>query len=269
MDSDPFPPETRIPPSGLGEGICNGPDACRAAVRTQVKYGADVIKLAASGGILSLSDDVDTPQLTVEEMRAIADEAHRLRKKVATHSHGDQAAKEAIRAGVDSIEHGTFLKSDTLALMKEKGVFLVPTLVAVLGPPEKDGAPDPAWEANTPPAIVAKGNLAAATLPKTFREALRLGVKMGMGSDASGPLDHGGNARELVWMVKLGMSPAAALRAATSANAELLGVADRGALAPGLLADVVAVPGDPLKDIAAMLHVSWVMKGGQVVPRQE
>jgi imidazolonepropionase-like amidohydrolase len=268
MDSDAFPPETKIPPSDIFDGICNGADPCRAAVRTQVKYGADVIKVAASGGISSLSDDVDTPQMTVDELKAIVEEAHRLRKKVATHCHGDFAAKEAIKAGVDSIEHGTFLKADTLAAMKQKGVFLVPTLVAVLGPPEKDGAPSPEWEANTPAAIVAKGNAAAAALRGTFREALRQSVKIGVGSDALGQAEHGGNARELVWMVKLGMSPAAALRAATSVNAELLGVTDRGAVAPGLLADLVAVPGDPLKDIGAMLRVSWVMKGGEVVRKE-
>jgi imidazolonepropionase-like amidohydrolase len=239
------------------EGIANGPDRLRAAVRYQIKYGADVIKFCASGGVLSLADEVDTPQLTLDEMTALVDEAHRLRKKVACHCHGDQAAREAILAGVDSIEHGSFLKPETLSLMKERGTYLVPTLMA----------PDSLMPnlAKLPPEIAAKAVAANESLSRTFSEAVRLGVKVGFGTD-SGVSKHGLNAREFRLMVERGMSPAATLRAATSADAELLGLARSiGTLEPGKLADVVGVPGDPLADITATERVVFVMKEGKVV----
>ncbi len=257
-DSDPFPTD-RVIPAGLPEGICNGADACRAAVRYQVKGGADVIKTMASGGVLSLADAVDSPQLTLEELTAIAQEAHRLGKKVATHCHGDAAAKTAIAAGVDSIEHGSFLKPDTLALMKSKGVVLVPTLMAG------------AWAGqNTerfPPAIQEKAKAALAARSQMFRDALKAGVKIGFGTD-SAVSPHGLNAREFALMTGLGMSPAAALRSATSVDAELLGLSrDLGTLQAGKLADVVAVPGNPLQDIRVTERVAFVMKDGAVVKR--
>ena len=167
-------------------------------MRYQVKYGADVIKFCASGGVLSLADEVDTPQLTPAEMTALVDEAHRLRKKVACHCHGDQAAREAVLAGVDSIEHGSFLAHETLTLMKERGTYLVPTLMA----------PDSLMPnlAKIPPEIAAKARAANAALSKTFAEAVRLGVKIGFGTD-SGVSKHGHNAREFALMVKNGMTP--------------------------------------------------------------
>jgi imidazolonepropionase-like amidohydrolase len=239
------------------DGIASGPDQLRAAVRYQVKYGADVIKFCASGGVLSLADEVDTPQLTLAEMTALCDEAHRLRKRVACHCHGDQAARDAVLAGVNSIEHGSFLSLDTLKLMKERGTYLIPTLMA----------PDSLMPnlAKFPPEIAAKAKAANEAISQTFAQALSLGVKVGFGTD-SGVSKHGDNAREFRLMVKYGMSPIAALRAATSVDAELLGLAKSiGTIEPGKLADLVAVPGDPIADITATERVIFVMKDGAVV----
>jgi imidazolonepropionase-like amidohydrolase len=246
-----------FPQRNEAEGIASGPDRFRAAVRYQVKHGADVIKFCASGGVLSLADEVDTPQLTLDEMTALCDEAHRLRKKVACHCHGDQAARDAVYAGVDSIEHGSFLSAATLRLMKERGTYLIPTLMA----------PDSIMPnlSKFPPEIAAKAVAANEALSKAFGEAVKLGVKVGFGTD-SGVSKHGDNAREFVLMVKYGMTPTAALKAATSVDAELLGLSKSiGALEPGKLADLVAVPGDPVADIAATGHVVFVMKEGAVV----
>jgi imidazolonepropionase-like amidohydrolase len=257
-DMDPYPTDRVIPP-GVPEGICNGADACRAAVRFQAKGGADVIKVMASGGVLSLSDSVDAPQLTLEELTAIVDEAHRLGKKVAAHCHGDIAGKTAIAAGVDSLEHGSFLKPDTLAQMKAKGVYLVPTLLAA------------EW-VNTkldrlPPSIVEKARAALAARSQMFKDALKAGVRIGFGTD-SAVSPHGLNAREFALMVSLGMAPAAALRSATSVDAALLGLSAKlGTLEAGKLADVVAVPGNPLTDVRVMEHVVFVMKEGVVMKR--
>jgi imidazolonepropionase-like amidohydrolase len=238
-------------------GIANGPDRLRAAVRYQVKRGADVIKFCASGGVLSLADEVDTPQLTLDEMTALVDEAHRLRKKVACHCHGDVAAHDAILAGVDSIEHGSFLTVDTLQLMAQRGTYLVPTLMA----------PDSIMPnlAKLPPEIAAKARAANAALAGTFREAVKIGVKIGFGTD-SGVSKHGDNAREFRLMVAHGMTPIAALKASTSADSELLGLSKSiGSLEPGKLADLVAIPGDPTQDITGTEHVVFVMKEGKVV----
>ncbi|MFO0959846.1 MAG: amidohydrolase family protein [Isosphaeraceae bacterium] len=239
------------------QGIANGPDGFRAAVRHQVKGGADVIKFCASGGVLSLADEVDTPQLTPAEMAALCDEAHRLRKKVACHCHGDQAARDAILAGVDSIEHGSFLSAETLKLMKDKGTYLVPTLMAPDSlMPDLD---------KFPPEIAEKARAANAAITRTFSEAVRLGVKIGFGTD-SGVSRHGENAREFALMVKHGMTPIAALKAATSVDADLLGLSKTiGTLEPGKTADIIALKGDPTADIEATRRVSFVMKEGAIV----
>jgi imidazolonepropionase-like amidohydrolase len=242
---------------GPAEGIAHGPAGFREAVRFQVKYGADVIKFCASGGVLSLADEVDTPQLTPEEMAALIDEAHRLRKKVAAHCHGDKAAREAILAGVDSIEHGSFLSEETLSLMKEKGTYLVPTLLA--------GEWTGGRVDKFPPEIAAKARAALAARSTMFRSAVRLGVKIGFGTD-SAVSPHGINALEFALMTRLGMPAIAALKAATSADAELLGIAARvGSLEPGKLADVIAMPGDPTADITATQRVLFVMKEGKII----
>src|SRR5436853_876425 len=180
------------------DGIADGPDAVRKAVRFDVKNGADVIKAAVSGGVLSLTDEVDVPQFTPAEMAALVDESHRLRKKVAVHCHGDQAAKDAIEAGVDSIEHGSFLKPQTVALMKQKGTFLTPTLMASEYIMSKID--------NYPPALQAKAKAAAAARSDTFPNAVKMGVNISFGTDAA-VFPHGQNAKEFKVMVDLGMTP--------------------------------------------------------------
>src|SRR6185369_16443206 len=191
-DAPPFPPD-RVRPAGTIEGVCNGPAQCREAVRYQIKYGADVIKFMPSGGVLSLSDPVDVPELTQEEMNAVVSEAHAWHRKVAAHCHGDAAAKMAIKAGVDSIEHGSFLKDDTLRQMKQKGVYLVPTLFAGAWVGEKAD--------RFPPAIAAKARAAAAQIQDMFQRAMKIGVKVAFGTD-SGVEPHGLDAREFALMVK-------------------------------------------------------------------
>ncbi len=255
-DQAPYPPQ-EIEPAGPIQGVCNGSAACRAAVRYQIKYGADVIKFMPSGGVLSLSDPVDVPELTQEEMDAIVSEAHAWHRKVAAHCHGDLAAKMAIKAGVDSIEHGTFLKDDTLEMMRDKGVYLVPTLFA--------GVWVGQFADSFPPAIAAKARAAAAQAQQMFRHAVKIGVKVAFGTD-SGVEPHGLDAREFAIMVKNGMSPAQALLSATRGAADLLGIGSQvGTLEAGKRADIIAVPGDPLEDIRATEHPVFVMKGGQVV----
>src|SRR5712691_6948464 len=198
------------------DGIGDGADQIRKAVRFEVKNGADVIKAAVSGGVLSLADEVDTPQFTPAEMAALVDESHRLRKKVAVHCHGDQAAREAIEAGVDSIEHGSFMKPETLRLMKTKGTYLVPTLMATEYIMSKIDS--------YPLALQAKAKAAGAARSEMFRNAVKMGVKIALGTDA-GVFPHGDNAKEFALMVGLGMQPIDALRSGTSNDADLFGIA--------------------------------------------
>ena len=256
FDNYSYPPD-RVKPWGLIEGICSGPEECRGAVRYQMKWGADVIKIAPSGGVLSESDPVDVPQLTPEELAAIVTEAHKWNRKVAAHCHGDKAARLAIDAGVDSIEHGSFLTEDTLKLMKSKGVYLVPTRMAVY------------WTNKNadqyPPNIAAKARAAAAAHGNMFKAALRIGVPIAFGTDA-GVFPHGMNGMEFGLMSDLGMSPAAALLAGTRDAAKLLGLeADVGTLEAGKAADIVAVPGNVLSDIHATEHPLLVMHLGRIV----
>ncbi|MGA2430373.1 MAG: amidohydrolase family protein [Candidatus Acidiferrum sp.] len=245
--------------TGPEEGVINGADQARYAVRLMHKYGATVIKTCASGGVLSPTDDVDTPQLTQEELNALVDEAHALRLKVATHCHGAEAAKRAVRAGVNSIEHGTFLDDEALDMMKQHGTYLVPTLMAVQGLQEQLDK-----GIYLPPAISIKAQLAIANIRKTFQKALAKGVNIGLGTDAA-VYPHGRNAEEFHQMVDLGMKPIDALKAGTSSDAELLGLADKiGTLEPNKLADVVAVPGNPVENIRQTEHVVFVMKEGVI-----
>jgi imidazolonepropionase-like amidohydrolase len=239
------------------DGIADGPEEIRKAVRFEVKNGADVIKAAVSGGVLSLADEVDTPQLTPAEMAALVDESHRLRKKVAVHCHGDQAAREAIEAGVDSIEHGSFMKPETLTQMKNKGTFLTPTLMAAEYIMSKMG--------QYPPALQAKAQAAFNARSEMFRNAVKMGVKISFGTDAA-VFPHGQNAKEFKLMVDLGMKPLDALKSATASGAELLGIAQKvGTLEKGKLADIIAMPGDPTADIAVTERVSFVMKEGKII----
>jgi imidazolonepropionase-like amidohydrolase len=239
------------------EGIVDGPDQVRKAVRFEVKNGADVIKSAVSGGVFSLADEVDTPQLTPAEMAALVDESHRLRKKVAVHCHGDQAAREAIEAGVDSIEHGSFMKPETLTLMKNKGTFLTPTLMAaeyIMGKLDQYPAP-----------LQAKAKAAYNARSEMFRNAVKMGVKISFGTDAA-VFPHGQNAKEFALMTGLGMAPIEALRSATANTADLFGIAQKtGTLEKGKLADIIAMPGDPTTDITATERISFVMKEGKII----
>lgn len=242
--------------SGLSEGIASGADGFRDAVRFQLKYGADVIKVCATGGVLSLGDAVDTPQLTQPEMDALVDETHRLGHRTAAHAHGAAGAKIAIRAGIDSIEHGSFLDDEALALMKERGTYLVPTAMAV----EFTGRRPRKY----PPELLAKAKAAAEAHSAALRKAVQAGVKIAFGTD-SAVSPHGLNAQEFGLLVQYGgMTPAQALRTVAT-SAELLGLGDVvGTLEMGKEADIIAVPGDVLTDIRATERVLFVMRGGRV-----
>lgn len=241
------------------DGVINGPEEARRAVRLDHKYGATMIKVCATGGVLSLTDDVDTPQLTQEELNAIVDEAHALRLKTAAHAHGAEGAKRAIRAGINSIEHGSFLDDEALDMMKARGTYLVPTLMAPDYLRQKLDA-----GVYFPPKIAAKARDAIAFIQSMFKRALAKGVRIGLGTDAA-VYPHGLNAGEFHLMVDLGMKPVDALKAGASSDAELLGLDKQiGSLEAGKLADVVAVPGDPIADIRQTEHVFFVMKEGVV-----
>ncbi|HEX9102745.1 MAG TPA: amidohydrolase family protein [Polyangia bacterium] len=237
-------------------GVADGPDQIRSAVRYTIMHGASVVKTCASGGVLSLTDNVDSPQLTQAELDALVDEAHALGRKAAAHAHGAEAAKRALRAGIDSIEHGTFLDDEGLDLMRKKNAWLVFTPTLCLEERmTKNGAP---------PLVVAKAAAAKAREDAMFKRALQKGVNLAFGSDAA-VCPHGAQLKQFAKLVALGMKPLAAVRAATSGDARLFGVDGKlGALEAGKLADVIAVAGDPARDIHAMEHVVFVMKDGVV-----
>ena len=254
-----YRPDLFNPALNFDATVADGADAVRRAVRLNVRAGADVIKVCATGGVLSLVGDVSSPQLTQAELDALVDEAHALRKRAAAHAHGAEGAKRAIRAGIDSIEHGSFLDDEALDLMKQRGTYFVPTLMAAQGLRERLARNDP-----IPANVAGKARAAIASVDATFRKAVERGVRIAFGTDA-GVYPHGRNAEEFRLMVERGMTPAAALRAATSVNAELFGIADRlGTLEAGKLADIVATPGDPTADIRQTERVFFVMKEGRV-----
>jgi imidazolonepropionase-like amidohydrolase len=243
-------------PLSVEEGIADGVDAVRRAVRYQIKYGARVIKCCASGGVISSRGPSGAQQYSDDELAAIADEAHRRGLKVAAHCHGDDAVNAAIDAGIDCIEHGFMITDETIQRMVDTGTFLVST-----------NALTENWELSShPPEMQAK---AADVFPKakeSLRRAIEAGVKIACGSDAPA-IWHGRNAEELVVLVKRGMTPLSAIRAATTTSAELIEMPDLGKIAPGMLADIVGVPGDPLKDITSVQQVRFVMKDGKVYRR--
>jgi imidazolonepropionase-like amidohydrolase len=240
--------------SGPEDGVINTPEEARRAVRFNIKYGADVIKTCASGGVLSPTDDVDVPQLTQAELDALVDEAHTLRRKTAAHAHGAESAKRAIRAGIDSIEHGTFLDDEALRMMHDRGTFLVPTLTVRVG----------IAESKFPPAVQAKADAAITQQDAMVKRAVALGVKIALGTDAA-VFPHGENALEFAYMAADGLSNSQSLMAGTSAGAELLGLQSKvGSLKPGMLADIVAVPGNPVEDIKVTQQVFFVMKEGVI-----
>jgi imidazolonepropionase-like amidohydrolase len=239
---------------GPESGIIDGPWEAVKAVRYQIKHGAQVIKVCATAGVLSLEGPVGAQQLTEEELKAIVDEAARHGVKVAAHAHGTEGIKAAVRAGVASIEHGSMLDAEAIALMKEHGTYLVPTAylaervdIDVLPPLVRRKA-----ETILP--------LARASLP----QAMAAGVRIAFGTDAA-VFPHGENAREFAVYVKAGLSPLEAIRTATVNAADLLGKTDRGVIAEGRLADLVAVPGNPLDDITVTERVAWVMVAGRIV----
>jgi imidazolonepropionase-like amidohydrolase len=236
-------------------GIADGVDGVRKLVRFEIKYGADVIKIMATEGGGEGDNLVNETQYTLEEMKAIVEEAHRYGKKVAAHAHGADGIKVATRAGVDSVEHGTFLDDEGVRLMKERGTWLVPT-GAVEEIDEKELAEHPERRE--------RAELFSRASRDGFRRALAANLRIAMGSDAS-VLPHGQNAREIVWMARNGMTPIEAIRAATLRAAELIGWEDRvGAVTPGKFADLIAVSGNPLDDITELERVRFVMKGGVV-----
>jgi imidazolonepropionase-like amidohydrolase len=242
--------------SGIADGIASGADGFRDAVRFQLKYGADLIKVCATGGVLSLGDAVDTPQVTQAEMDALVEEAHRLGHKTAAHAHGAAGAKVAIRAGIDSIEHGSFLDDEAIRMMKEKGTFLVPTAMAVTFTTGSDR--------KFPPEIAVKAKAAGDAHAKALKAAITAGVRIALGTD-SGVSPHGLNSQEFGLLAAHGLSPAAALRAGTASGAQLLGLDKTiGTIEAGKQADLVAVPGDVLADVKATERVRFVMKGGKV-----
>jgi len=236
---------------GFADGVVDSADQAREAVRY------NVIKTCATGGVLSLTDDVDTPQLTQAELDALVDEAHALRRKTAAHAHGATGAKRAIRAGIDSIEHGTFMDDEALDMMKTRGTFYNPTLMAI------EGVKQNLTDGYLPPAVALKGRAAMAALDATVRKAIARGIRIGVGTDAA-VYPHGKNAGEFGLLVNLGMKPADALKAGTSVDAEELGITDRGTLEAGKLADIVACPGNPLENIRQVEKIEFVMKDGVV-----
>ncbi|WP_436789174.1 amidohydrolase family protein [Yinghuangia sp. YIM S10712] len=242
-----------IMPLTVEEGIANGVSQIRHAVRYQIKHGAKVIKTCASNGVMSHTGPAGAQQYSNEELSAIVDEAHRAGLKVAAHCMGDQSTRNAIEAGIDCIEHGSLATDETLDLMVERGTFLVATTYLADAMDVSHAAPE----------LQAK---AAEVFPKsrlTITRAIEKGVKVACGTDAPA-IPHGRNAKELVALVDRGMTPLQAIRAATTVAADLIDADDRGRLEAGLLADVIAVPGDPLADITATERVRFVMKGGQV-----
>jgi len=244
--------------TGPEQGIADGVDECLKAVRYQIKHGAKVIKIVATAGVLSFEGPVGAQQLSDGEMRAIVGEARRHGLKVAAHAHGTQGILAAVKAGVDSIEHGSMLSDEVIDAMRKRGTYLVPTSYLA-----------EAIDLSVLPAIMAqKARYVLPLARASLSRAIEAGVPIALGTDAA-VYPHGQNARELGVYVKLGMSPIDAIRTATIAASDLLGVDDRGRIEVGLLADLIAVPGDPLKDITVLERVQWVMKGGVVVRSHE
>lgn len=239
---------------GPDGGVADGPWEVVEAVRYQIKHGAQVIKTCATAGVLSLEGPVGAQQYSDDELQAMVQEAARHGVKVAAHAHGNAGIKAAVRAGVASIEHGSELDDEAIALMKQHGTYLVPTTYLV----------DRINLAVLPPLIRRKAETILPIARESLRKAISSGVKIGFGTDA-GVYPHGENAHEFAVYTRLGMSPLEALRSATIHAADLLGKDDRGVIAAGKLADLVAVPGDPLSDITVTQRPVWVMLGGRVV----
>jgi imidazolonepropionase-like amidohydrolase len=241
------------------DGVADGVEAVQHKTREIIKYGADLIKVCATGGVLSKGDNPQSSQYTLEEMKAIVADAHRLGRKVAAHAHGAEGIRWASMAGVDSIEHGSYIDDAAIAEMKKNGTYLVPTLYLA------DWFMENAEKIGTPPDLIAKAKEVMPAARKNVAHAFAEGVKVAFGTDAA-VYPHGLNAHEFAVMVKLGLTPLQAIQAATINAADLLGWSDKiGALEPGKWADIIAVDGDPLQDVTTLQSVKFVMKGGEVV----
>jgi imidazolonepropionase-like amidohydrolase len=240
-------------------GVADGPWAARAKVRQMAKYGADTIKICASGGVLSKGDEPGAQQYTLEEMQAIVEEAHKLGRKVAAHAHGASSIRDAILAGVDSVEHASLIDDEGIKLAREKGTYLVMDIY------NDDFILQEGARAGMLPESLAKEKALGQLQRDNFRKAFRSGAKMAFGTDA-GVYPHGDNARQFHYMVQYGMTPMQAIQAATISAADLLGWKDRiGSVSSGKFADLIAVKGDPTVDPAVLTRVNFVMKGGTVL----
>jgi imidazolonepropionase-like amidohydrolase len=240
------------------EGVADGPWAARAKVREVIKYGADVIKICASGGVLSKGDQPGTPQYTLEEMTAIAEEAHKLGRKVAAHAHGTQSIKDAIRAGIDSIEHSSLIDDEGIALAKQHGTYLVFDIY------NDDFILQEGAKAGMLPESIEKEKKIGRLQRENFRKAFKDGAKIAFGTDA-GVYPHGDNAKQFGKMVEWGMKPVDAIQAATVNAADLIGIGGKaGSIEAGYWADLIAVEGNPLENVQALESVKFVMKGGVV-----
>jgi imidazolonepropionase-like amidohydrolase len=245
----------------VAEGVADGTPSVMQKTREVIKYGANVIKICSTGGVLSLGDDPKASQYTLEEMKAIVAEAHRLGRKVAAHAHGGDGIKLAVLAGVDSIEHGTYIDDEAIKLMKERSVYLVPTLYL------SDWFLENYQRFNIPPPIIAKAREVMPAMRKNIKHAFSLGVPVAFGTDAA-VYPHGFNAREFAVYVRLGMTPLQAIQTSTLYGSKLLGLEDLiGTIEAGKYADLIAVDGDPIKDVTELERVKWVMKGGVVFKR--
>jgi imidazolonepropionase-like amidohydrolase len=254
-DTNGFSPYLKF---GGFSGLADGVDEIRKLIRFEVKYGADLIKMLATAGVLSEEESVGAPQFSQEEMNAIVDEAKMWGKRVAAHAHGAEGIKRAVRAGVTSIEHGSLIDDEGIRMMKERGTYLVADIYnddyilaefAKLGYPEK---------------VIEKERMVGRTQRENFQKAAKAGVKLAFGTDA-GVYPHGWNAKQFAHMVKWGLTPMQAIQAATVSAADLLGWNDKvGVIGPGAFADIIAVDGDPLKDVTELERVKFVMKGGIV-----
>jgi len=241
------------------DGVADGVDGVMQKTREVIKYGADVIKICSTGGVLSLGDDPKASQYTLDEIKTIVSEAHRLGRRVAAHAHGGDGIKLAVLGGVDSIEHGTYIDDEGVKLMKDRGVFLVPTIYLT------DWFMENYQKLGLPESIVAKAKEVMPAMQRNLRRAFSLGVPVAFGTDAA-VYPHGLNAREFAVYVRFGMTPLQSIQTSTVAAAKLLGMEDRiGTIEPGKFADLIAVDGDPTRDVTQLERVKWVMKNGKIV----
>jgi imidazolonepropionase-like amidohydrolase len=257
-DNDLLPYEYHATSAGVADGV----EQVQHKVREVIKYGADLIKVCATGGVLSKGDDPNASQYSLEEMKAIVADAHRLGRKVAAHAHGAQGVIWASEAGVDSVEHGHLMNDEAIATLKKNGTYLVPTLYLT------DWVRENAAQANLPDYTLKKMRMVSEVGKGNIKKAFEAGVKIGLGTDAA-VYPHGLNAHELAAYVSIGMSPLQAIQTATINDADLLGWSDKvGTLEPGKWADIIAVDGDPLEDVTTLQRVKFVMKGGEVVKNE-